>query len=55
MPVSAKEQKLEEDMILYNSVRKTGGYWEKIKTTKRKKALHSVIILFFYSPNALTT
>lgn len=27
--MSAKEQKLEEDMILYNSVRKTGGYWGK--------------------------
>lgn len=55
MPVSAKKQKLEEDMILYNSVRKTGGYWKKIKTTKRKKALLSVIILCFYSPNVLTT
>lgn len=54
--MSAKEQKLEEDMILYNSVRKTGGYWgKKIKTTERRKDLLSVIILCFYSPNALTT
>lgn len=42
-------------MILYNSVRKTGGYEEKIKTTERRKDLLSVIILCFYSPNALTT
>lgn len=37
MPLSAKEQKLGEDMILYNSVRKTGGYEEKNQNNWKKK------------------